>query len=220
MGKTKDVTINNDGTCTFRFKDDVTADENGFNPGANQVGLKIDGMGRASMLLSQHFFPIIRASGIPTHNISFDIEAGTMTAHKLAMFSIEVVWRKKAWGSFSETYGIERGYPLDGLIEATLKNDDLGDPRINKEALVKLKFITAEQYDICDNFTRRIGDVLQSELAEFGYELIDFKVEFGINENGEIMLADEISGGIWRLFKDGKSVDPIVAAKTICPEYY
>ena len=56
MGKTKDITINNDGTCTFVFKDDACGEDGVFNPGANEVGLKIDGMGRASLLLSHTSF--------------------------------------------------------------------------------------------------------------------------------------------------------------------
>jgi phosphoribosylaminoimidazole-succinocarboxamide synthase len=58
-------------------------------------------------------------------------------------------------------------------------------------------------------------------MEKHGYELIDFKVEFGVDATGELMLADELSGGIWRLLgKDGKTVDPIACAKKICGEYY
>lgn len=221
MGKTKDIFINNNGTCTMKFKDDVTSENGVFNPGANTAGeLQIEGMGRASMLLSKHFFPILKAAGVPTHDISFDIDEGTMLTHKLNILPVEFIWRSKAWGSFCKTYGIEQGKPLNGLIEATLKSDDLGDPRINREALIVTGKVTEEQYDTCDQLTREIGSILQLELLKYGYELIDFKVEFGINCNGKIMLGDEISGGIWRILKDGKSVDPIDCAKTICPEYY
>jgi len=220
MGKTKDLIDNGDGTCTFRFKDDVTGENGVFDPGANKVELKIDGMGRASMLLSQYFFPILRTAGIPTHDISFDLENGTMTAHKLTIFPIEFIWRCKAMGSFCKRYGVEPGKELPKIIESTLKDDGLGDPLINKEAAVAIGLITAEQYHICDILTRRTGVVLQARLASFGYELIDFKVEFGLNKDGGIMLGDEVSGGIWRILKDGAKVDPIDTAKTICPEHY
>lgn len=221
MGKTKDVTVNENGTCTFVFKDDVTSENGVFDPGANTSGeLRIDGMGRASMLLSQHFFPILKAAGIPTHDIGFDLEAGTMTAYRLDMLPVEFIWREKAWGSFCRTYGIKQGKPLNGLVEATLKSDALGDPRINKEALTVTGKLTAEQYDTCDRLIRQIGPVLKSELEKYGFELIDFKAEFGVNANGEILMADEISGGIWRILKDGKPVDPIDCAKTICPDRY
>ncbi|MCL2817786.1 MAG: phosphoribosylaminoimidazolesuccinocarboxamide synthase, partial [Clostridiales bacterium] len=216
MGKTKDIIKMENGTCTFKFKDDVTSENGVFNPGANTAGeLKIDGMGRASMLLSKHFFQIMKNNGIPTHDIDFDVEAGTMTAYHLKILPVEFIWRNKAWGSFCKTYGIEQGRILNGIIEATLKNDELGDPRINKEVLVVTEKITSEQYDICDRLTRQIGKILKSELLKYGYELIDFKVEFGVNSDGTVMLADEISGGIWRVLKDGKTVDPIECARLI-----
>ena len=220
MGKTKDVTINGDGTCTFKFKNDVTGENGVFDPGANTVGLTIDGMGKASMLLSRYFFPILRRAGVPTHDISFDIEAGTMRAYALEMLLVEFIWRAKTWGSFCKIYGVKQGLELPKIIEATLKSDALGDPRINREAAVAIGLLTVKQYAGCDKLTRLIGDVLQAEFAKFGYELIDFKVEFGVNERGEILLGDEISGGICRLLKDGKPVDPIDAARTICPKYY
>ena len=217
MGKTKDITLNNDGTCTFTFRDDACGNDGVFDPGANQVGLKIDGKGRASLLLSRYFFPILKEEGVPVHYISTDVERGTMTCQHLNILPVEFIWRDKAWGSFCKTYGVEQGYPLGGLIEATLKDDALGDPRINRESCVLLGKVTAIQYDTCEFYTRRIGVVLHKELAKFGYSLIDFKTEFGVASDGSIRLGDEISGDIWRVLdKDGNSVDPVVCANKIC----
>jgi phosphoribosylaminoimidazole-succinocarboxamide synthase len=221
MGKTKDVIIHSGGTCTFTFKDDACGEDGVFNPGANEVGLRIDGMGRASLLLSQHFFQILEKEGVSTHFRSADVEKGTMTCAHLNILPIEFIWRDKAWGSFCKMYGIEQGFPLNGLVEATLKDDSLGDPRINKEACVKLGKLTDSQYEECVAKIRAIGKILKRELEKYGYALIDFKVEFGISAEGNVLLADEISGGIWRLLdKNGKSVDPIECAKKICGEYY
>lgn len=224
MGKTKDLIttdeLTNEGNCKFLFKDDACGEDGTFDPGANQVGLKIDGMGRASLLLSAHFFPIIQREGIPTHFVSADIANGTMKCRILDMLPVEFIWRDKAWGSFCKMYGVEQGYPLYGLIEATLKSDALGDPRINQEACVRLGKLTAAQYLQCDDYTRRIGKILFRELAKYGYSLIDCKVEFGVDSNGTILLADEISGGIWRLLdKDGQPVNPLECAKMICSEH-
>jgi len=217
MGKTKDIFVNDDGTCTFIFKDDACGEDGVFNPGANEVGLKIEGKGRASMLLSQHFFPILAGRGIQTHYISTDVDRGTMMCMKLNILPIEFIWRDKAWGSFCKMYGVEQGLPLNGLIEATVKDDALGDPRINREAAVLLGKITDAQYEQCDGYTRKIGSILKEELAQYGYSLIDFKVEFGVDTEGTIRLADEVSGDIWRVLdKDGNSVDPIACANEIC----
>jgi phosphoribosylaminoimidazole-succinocarboxamide synthase len=221
MGKTKDITVNNDGTCTFLFKDDACGEDGVFDPGANQVGLKIDGIGRASLLLTQHFFQILKEKGVTTHFISADIEKGTMTCKHLDILPVEFIWRSKAWGSFCKMYGVEQGRVLNGLVEATLKDDSLGDPRINEEACIALGKLTKSQYDWCDAATRAIGKTLAEEMKKHDYELIDFKVEFGLDKEGNIMLADELSGGIWRLLgKDGKTVDPVECVRKICGEYY
>ena len=220
MGKTKELSINRDGTCTFTFKDDACGENGVFNPGANEIGLTIDGMGKASMLLSRHFFPILKEAGIPVHYIDIDVNAGTMLCQHLTMIPVEFIWRDKAWGSFCKTYGVTQGFALNGIIESTLKNDELGDPRINREALAALGKISGYHYDLCDIYTRRIGESLKAELLKYGYELIDFKVEYGINSDDAVVLADEISGGIWRIFENGNPVDPIDCAKIICPEYY
>ena len=217
MGKTKDITVNNDGTCTFLFKDDACGENGVFDPGANQVGLKIDGIGRASLLLSRHFFQILKEKGIMTHFISADIEKGTMTCKRLSMLPVEFIRRSKAWGSFCKMYGVPQGKVLNGLVEATLKSDALGDPRINEEACVALNILTESQYRQCVAVIREIGGILEPEMKKHGYELIDFKVEFGVDAEGNVMLGDELSGGIWRLLdKDGKAVDPIECAKKIC----
>jgi len=221
MGKTKDVLVNNDGTCTFTFKDDACGEDGVFNPGANAVGLTIDGKGRASLLLSRHFFPLLTEGGVSNHYISANLENGTMTCRHLKILPVEFIWRDKAWGSFCKMYGAEQGYPLGGLVEATLKDDALGDPRLNREACVLLGKMTDQQYEECDALTRKIGGILQKELAKYDYTLIDFKVEFGLDASGQIRLADEVSGDIWRVLdKTSKSVDPVTCAKTICREDY
>ncbi len=220
MGKTKDVILNNDGTCTLKFKDDATGKNGVFDPGENQVGLTIDGMGRASLILSQHFFKILSEHNIPTHFIDCDVEEGTMTVRSLNIIPVEFIWRDVAWGSFCRAYGVEQGFMLNGLIEATLKSDELGDPRITKETLIAIGKLSANDYDTCVDFMGKIGNILKAELAKDGLELYDFKLEFGHDSDGNLILGDEISGGIWRVFKDGKSVLPIDCAKIICPEYY
>lgn len=220
MGKTKDVFLNNDGTCTMKFKDDATGKDGVFDPGGNQVALQIDGFGKASMLLSQHYFKILNDEGIPTHFIDWDLNSGTMLVKPLNIFPVEFIWRDVAWGSFCRAYGVEPGFKLNGLVEATYKSDELGDPRINKDTLVALGKITSDQYDKCVNYVEKIGEILKRELSKYGFELYDFKLEFGTDESHEPVLGDEISGGIWRVFKEGKAVDPIDCAKAICPEYY
>jgi len=73
-GKTKDVFDLKDGKYLLQFKDDCTGEDGVFDPGANQVGLSIEGAGRAGLCLSKMFFELIEKQGIPTHYVDADIE--------------------------------------------------------------------------------------------------------------------------------------------------
>lgn len=222
MGKTKNIERNGNGTCTLVFKDDATGVDGVFDPGANQISLKIDGMGMASMLLSKHFFELLEENDVATHYQGCDVEQGKMFVNELKMFPIEFVWRGRAWGSFCKTYGVKQGSDLGpgGIVETMLKSDDLGDPRILRDSAIGLNLISGHDYDDCIKLTYEIARILSIELKMYGYELIDFKVEFGVGNNGWIELGDEISGGIWRILSHDNPVDPIESAKVICSEFY
>ena len=218
-GKTKDVYKLEDGNYLLKFKDDVTVDENGnFDPGANVVGLTIEGVGNAELRLTKFFFEKLQEKGIETHYVESDLTNTTMTVNPAEVFGkgLEVILRYKAVGSFIRRYGdyIAEGTDLDGFVEISLKDDERGDPFINKEALDILGLITPEEYDILVNDTKKIAAVVRNELAEKGLELYDIKFEFG-RSNGKIILIDEISGGNMRVYKDGKHVQPLDIEKLL-----
>jgi phosphoribosylaminoimidazole-succinocarboxamide synthase len=52
-----------------------------------------------------------------------------------------------------------------------------------------------------------IRTFLTSLIEEIGFELIDFKLEFGITNDGQLVLADEICPDTMRLWKDNQSYD-------------
>ena len=223
-GKTKVVEVNDDNTCTFVFTDQVcTAPDGSFDPGANVAGgLTMDGAAKAAMCLTAHFMPKVQEAGIPTHFIECDHEKGTILVKQVTVIPVEWIWRSKSWGSFCKSFGVEQGMVFNPpVVETTLKDDPLGDPRICEDAVIAIKKITREQYQQCDTWTRQLGCLLHSMLQEHGYELIDLKFEYGLDTDGNLMLIDEISGNIFRcLDKDGKSANPVDIAKTICPQYY
>lgn len=211
-GKTKDVYKLNDGNYLLKFKDDVTGEGGVFDPGANAVGLSIEGMGKGGLRLTQYFFQKIKALGIPTHFISADIPRAEMTVHPAEMFGngLEVICRFRAVGSFLRRYGLyaTEGQPLDAFVEVTLKDDDRQDPPICKDALHMLNILSAEEYDILKDLTQKISMLVKEELAQKDMELYDIKLEFG-RVDGEISLIDEISAGNMRAYKDGKQVQPL-----------
>jgi phosphoribosylaminoimidazole-succinocarboxamide synthase len=215
-GKTKDVYALTDGNFLLKFKDDVTGTDGVFDPGANTVGLTIDGMGQSGLRLTDFFFKKIQAEGILTHYVSADIGNAEMTVRPAERFGqgLEVICRFRAVGSFLRRYGLyaTEGQPLDALVEITIKDDAQGDPLINADALDKLGILTNAEYAVLQDMTRRISRIVKAELAKKGLELYDIKLEFG-RINGEVALIDEISAGNMRAYKDGVIVAPLDLAK-------
>ncbi|WP_177504618.1 phosphoribosylaminoimidazolesuccinocarboxamide synthase [Anaerosinus sp.] len=219
-GKTKNVYKLEDGNYLLKFKDDVTGTDGVFDPGANTVGLSIEGAGRAGLSLTKYFFEIINAKGIPTHYLSADIENATMTVKPATVFGqgLEVICRYRAVGSFLRRYGkyAQDGQELDAFVEVTLKDDDREDPPITKDALAMLNILSESEYEILKDLTKKIGNIVKETLAEKGIELYDIKFEFGrVGADNHIALIDEISGGNMRAFKNGEYVEPLVLEKLI-----
>lgn len=219
QGKTKDVYQLDEYQVVLKFKDDVTGTDGVFDPGANTVGLTIDGVGKSGLKMSTYFFELFNAQGIRTHYVSSDVEAATMIVRDATMFGqgLEVICRYRAVGSFFRRYAPyikEEGMKLDSLIEITVKDDERGDPLINHDALVMLGVLTEEEYDYLKSSAIKICGIIKEELAKKGMELYDIKLEFGRDkETNEIMLIDEVSGGNMRVYKDGASVKPLELEK-------
>jgi len=217
-GKTKNVYALEDGNYLLEFKDDVTGVDGVFDPGANQVGLTMEGAGRAGLKLSQYFFELLNSRGIPTHYVSADLDNNTMTVKPAQVFGrgIEVICRFRAVGSFLRRYGayVTVGDPLDALVEVTLKDDSRNDPLITDDALDMLGILSKEEYGHLRDLTKKIANIVKEELAKKGLELYDIKFEFGrVGEDQHIALIDEISGGNMRAYKDGSPVSPLELEK-------
>jgi len=219
-GKTKEVYELENGKYLLKFKDDVTGENGVFDPGANTVGLTIEGAGRAGLRLTKYFFELLRERNIPTHYIDADIEQATMTVEPAVVFGhgLEVICRYRAVGSFLRRYGryVKEGQPLDAFVEVTLKDDARQDPPISKSALNMLGILTAEEYDTLENLTKQISQIVKDELGKKGIELYDIKLEFGrLRKTGEVILIDEISGGNMRAYKDGVYIEPLELEKLV-----
>ncbi|MDQ0089669.1 phosphoribosylaminoimidazole-succinocarboxamide synthase [Paenibacillus anaericanus] len=213
-GKTKDVFALDNGNYLLKFKDDVTGENGVFDPGANTVGLVMEGAGQAGLRLTKFFFEKLKEAGIPTHYIDANIDEATMTVKPATVFGkgLEVICRYRAVGSFLRRYGLyaQEGQPLDGFVEVTLKDDDRLDPPISKDALDMLGILSADEYETLKQLTKQISDVIKTELSLKGIELYDIKLEFGrVDKDKQIVLIDEISGGNMRAYKDGNYIEPL-----------
>lgn len=213
-GKTKDVYTLADGNYLLQFKDDMTGEDGVFDPGANTVGLSIEGAGRAGLRMTKYFFELLNERNIPTHYIDSDIENATMKVKPAEMFGdgLEVICRYRAVGSFLRRYGkyAKEGQALDAFVEVTLKDDERGDPPISEDALAMLGILSHEDYAVLKKLTVQIAELVKTELAKKDIELFDIKFEFGrVGDDKHIALIDEISGGNLRAYKAGEPVSPL-----------
>lgn len=221
-GKTKDVFALENGNYLLKFKDDCTGKDGVFDPGENTVGLRIEGVGKVNLRMSIYFFEKINAAGIKTHYVDASLEDTTMEVLAAKPFGkgVEVICRYKAVGSFIRRYGdyIENGADLPAYVETTFKDDERGDPLVNKDALVALNIMTDNQYDDIKEMTQKITKIVADDLKNKGLELYDIKFEFGYASDGSVMLIDEISSGNMRVYKDGKHVEPMTLSKLFFAE--
>ncbi|MBQ0108117.1 MAG: phosphoribosylaminoimidazolesuccinocarboxamide synthase [Phascolarctobacterium sp.] len=221
-GKTKDVFELENGNVLLKFKDDCTGKDGKFDPGENSVGLQIAGIGKANLETSIHFFEILKKAGVKTHYISAKVDDATMEVLPAKVFGhgLEVVCRLVATGSFVRRYGeyIKDGTPLaGGLVETTFKNDALGDPLVNEDALVALGVMSHEMYASMREQTLKITKIVAEDLKKKNLDLYDIKFEFGYNKD-EVILIDEIASGNMRVYQNGKIVDPMDLTKIILGE--
>jgi phosphoribosylaminoimidazole-succinocarboxamide synthase len=114
---------------------------------------------------------------------------------------LEVITRNLIAGSMAKRLNIVEGTkPANLVMELSYKNDELGDPLINDHHAVALGAATYAELEEIYRQTMHINQVLQQFFAARNLILVDFKIEFGKNAQGEIVLADEISPDTCRLW--------------------
>ena len=186
-GKAKRVfATDNPNEYMVYYKDDATA-FNGIKKGT------ILNKGVLNNKISSFFFELLNKNGIPNHFIK-TVSDREMLVKKLKIALVEVVVRNIAAGSLAKRIGWEEGRKMPStIVEMYYKNDDLGDPMVNNYHIKAMNLATEEQVQLMEKYALKINEVLTSYLKEKKIELIDFKLEFGIDSNGELILGDEIS---------------------------
>lgn len=184
-GKAKKVIPLDDGKVIMEFKDDATA----FN-GKKKAQFK--GKGWLNAQISAILFKVLEEKGIKTHFIGVAGD-NKLIVEKLKMYPVEVVVRNVIAGSLKKRLPLEEGTELpEPIIELYYKNDDLGDPMINHYH-AKVLGVSERELKEIENIALKVNDILKGYFAQRGIILVDFKLEFGKNERGEIILGDEIS---------------------------
>lgn len=187
-GKGKKLFATADETQVIaEFKDDLTA----FNA---QKRSSESGKGALNCVISSLLFELLGKHGVKSHYVKM-LDESNMLCQKVQIIPIEVVVRNIATGSLSKRLGIEDGLVLPfTLVEFYYKDDALGDPIINDDHCKILGIISDEQdLEYLRQEARKINNILRAFFDDRGLKLVDFKLEFGRNAQGEIILADEIS---------------------------
>jgi phosphoribosylaminoimidazole-succinocarboxamide synthase len=180
-------------TVLVQYKDSATA----YN-GVKKA--EITGKGRLNNEITSLLFLKLQEKGIESHFIKRLSETEQLVK-RVTIIPLEVVVRNIAAGSFSKRLGMEEGNPLTKpIVEFYLKNDDLGDPLLTIDHILELNAASPEEIEILKQKALEINTVLSSFFTELGINLIDFKLEFGKDHEGKILLADEISPDTCRLW--------------------
>lgn len=175
------------------FKDDATAFD------ALKRGT-ITNKGKINNQLTAYIFAFLAKAGVKNHFIKL-LSENEMLIKKLKIILIEVVVRNIAAGSLLKKTNLKEGQVLSKpIVEFYYKNDALHDPLINDSHALAMKL--AVQKDL--NYLRKAAEIINSKLKPFfkkrGLKLVDFKLEFGKDNKGNILLGDEISPDTCRLW--------------------
>jgi len=195
-GKAKQIFLTEDeDKVVVYYKDDATAG-NGAKKGT------IVNKGVMNNEITTRIFKYLEGNGIKTHYLE-TISDREQLVRKVTIIPLEVIVRNIAAGSFSQRLGVPEGEALKTTIfEICYKNDSLGDPLINDTHAVAMGLTTFQELEEIYAITNKINKLLIAYFKKGGLDLVDFKIEFGKDREGNILLADEISPDTARLWDE------------------
>ena len=193
-GKAKRIYVgSSDQQVLVEFKNDATA----FNA---QKKAQLADKGRLNCRISACLFEVLERAGIPTHYCGI-AEETWMVVQRVEVIPVEVVLRNIATGSLCRETPIVQGTVLEpALLDLYYKDDGLGDPLLTDARLTLLGLVSSELRERIEVLARKVNVVLIPFFKEIGLQLVDFKLELGLNAAGELLVADEISPDTCRLW--------------------
>ncbi|QQD84990.1 phosphoribosylaminoimidazolesuccinocarboxamide synthase [Jeotgalicoccus sp. ATCC 8456] len=193
-GKAKSVyTTAESEVLLIEYKDEVTA-------GNGEKHDFVPGKGRLNNLISASIFKHLKAHDIKSHFIEETGETSQLVK-KVTIIPLEVVVRNIVAGNIVKRLGFKEGHVFDTpLVEFYLKEDDLKDPLVTEDHIHHLKIATSDELSELKNQALKINSALTHLMDEMNLKLVDFKIEFGRDDQGNILLADEISPDTCRLW--------------------
>lgn len=195
-GKAKRIYETGDaGVVWVEYKDSATA----FNGEKKE---DITGKGKLNNEITSILFEILKDAGIANHFVE-KISDTEQLVKQVQIIPLEVVVRNVVAGSLATRIGLAEGTKLETpIIEFYYKNDELGDPLLNEQHIQTLNIASPEQRRTMEQLALAVNEVLLPYFLVRGIRLIDFKLEFGVDHAGNILLADEISPDTCRLWDE------------------
>lgn len=193
-GKAKRIYGTNDPELLWiEYKDSATAFD-------GKKKAEIEGKGRLNNLISSIIFTKLQERGIDSHFVR-QLSETEQLVKKVEIIPLETVVRNYAAGSISKRLGIPEGEKLRRpIVEFYYKSDALGDPLLTEDHIEILDLASQEEVELLKTKALEVNKVLTELFAELGVKLIDFKLEFGRDSQGNVLLADEISPDTCRLW--------------------
>lgn len=193
-GKAKQLLVTDqDDQYVQRFKDDATA----FN---GEKFAQFEGKGALNNAISSYLFGKLEEAGINTHFLGRETRTD-MLIQKLEIVPLEIVVRNVVAGSLKRRTGLAAGTPVEpAIVETYYKKDELGDPILADAHIRMLDLCSPEELRTIKNIALKVNDILLPLFAEAGIRLVDFKMEYGFDAAGAVVLGDEISPDTSRLW--------------------
>ena len=193
-GKSKQIfKTEKEDRVVIRFKDDTSA----------FYGIKranIENKGRLTCDISSMVLEYLNANNINTHFIE-RVGADGQLCRVVEHVPVEVIVRNVVAGSMAARLGLDEGIvPENTIFDLVLRRNDLGDPLINDHHAVALGLMSYEEIAQMYEMSAAINRCLVELYAKAGITVVDFKIEFGRDANGELVLADELSPDTCRLW--------------------
>jgi len=174
------------GLLLQEFKDDATA----FN--ALKKGT-IENKGVINNQITDYVFSYLEKKGIKTHLVK-KISDREMLIKKLKIIPIEVIVRNIAAGSLLKKTNFKEGDVMKKpIVELYYKDDSLGDPMITESHAIAMKLANENDLKTLKRMAEKINSLLKPFFLKRNLKLVDFKLEFGKDSKGKILLGDEIS---------------------------
>ena len=196
QGKVKTVyELDEPDKVLIQYEDKVTA-------GNGKKEAYVEDKGKVCCLISELLFRELEQCGIKTHYISMPTHRA-MAVKKVDIIPIEVVVRNIAAGSIVRQTTLEEGTELGTpLVEFYLKDDAKDDPLLTED---RIALMGNYNLKLLKQRASEVNCILQDIFDKIDLTLVDFKLEYGYDKDGNLLLADELSPDGMRLWKKGTS---------------